>query len=215
MIMVEIISQYNLGLGDLGSLNMTTKLYGYFYDNEYIYLIMEYAPGGTLFQCLCKMAGQLSKQTIARIVHRLCQIVHHHIHGNNYIHRDIKPENLLLGANCEYLLSDFGIMAYHTSTDPRTTYAGTPFYMAPEIKQKGHEHDKRADIYSIGKVLYELCFGMNKEVLFNEDGTICWPQDAAISQNAKDLMTGMLKKKPEDRILLQDALEHPFFLEIL
>ena len=132
------------------------------------------------------------------------------MHHNHYIHRDIKLEILLLGANNEYLLADFGTTAHHTSTAPRTTCTGTPLYMAPEIMQEGHAHDKRADNYSIGKVLYELFVGINKVVGFKKDGTISWPKEAAaIPQAAKTLIAGMLKKK-EDRISLEDVLKNPF-----
>ena len=61
MIISEITIQHKLGSGGV---NMTPELYGYFYDNENIYLILEYAPGGTLFECLENM-GTLLETTIA------------------------------------------------------------------------------------------------------------------------------------------------------
>ena len=94
MIISKIIVQYNLASGGV---NMTPKLYGYFYNNENIYLILKCAPGGTLFECLENM-GKLLEKTIARIACHLCRTVDGLMHHNHNIHQDIKPENLLLGA---------------------------------------------------------------------------------------------------------------------
>lgn len=79
MIISKIIVQYNLASGGV---NMTPKLYGHFYNNENIYLILEYAPGETLFECLKNM-GKLLEKTIARIVCHLCRTVHGLMHHNH------------------------------------------------------------------------------------------------------------------------------------
>lgn len=77
-------------------------------------------------------------------------------HGKNILHRDIKPENIFINANGNYKLGDFGISRIIGAApmSKASTNVGTPEYAAPEQFQKGY--DKRADIYSLGLVLYEL-----------------------------------------------------------
>lgn len=80
-------------------------------------------------------------------------------HGNNVIHRDIKPANILVSREGYYKLVDFGI-ARHIEKGVASTTAGTYPYMAPEV-QKREDYDGRADIYSLGIVIYQL-FNANR-----------------------------------------------------
>ena len=86
-IMTEIIIQHALSIGDAGKKNSTTKLYGYFFDNQHIYLIMEYAPGGTLYEYY-DVKGQPSEQTFAKKMYELCKTVKYIIHSNLPFWRD-------------------------------------------------------------------------------------------------------------------------------
>lgn len=74
------------------------------------------------------------------------------------IHRDIKPENILLDNDGRVKLGDFGWSNFFNEESQRTTYCGTPEYLAPEmIKQQGHA--KPLDIWNLGILLFELLVG--------------------------------------------------------
>jgi serine/threonine protein kinase len=124
------------------------------------YLVMPFIPSGTL-------KGKLGKpvpwQDAFTLILPIAQALEY-THKKGIIHRDIKPSNILINASGEPMLSDFGIAKIlegdEGSTLSTTTGVGigTPEYMSPE-QGLGHEVDARADIYSLGIVLYELITG--------------------------------------------------------
>lgn len=121
------------------------------------YLVMDYAPKGTLRQ----LHPKGSRLTLPTIVHYVKQIAEalHYAHGEKFIHRDIKPENMLLGANNEILLSDFGIATMAQSSRYQMTQdvVGTVSYMAPEQIQG--KPRPTSDEYALGIVIYEWLTG--------------------------------------------------------
>ncbi len=123
------------------------------------YLVMPYLPGGTLAQRLGQpIPWQTAIQLLLPIAHALAYA---HQHGT--IHRDVKPSNILITESGEPMLTDFGI-AKIMESEPTTTLTGagvgigTPEYMAPE-QGLGKPIDGRADMYSLGVVLYEMVTG--------------------------------------------------------
>ncbi|MBV9231171.1 MAG: PQQ-binding-like beta-propeller repeat protein [Chloroflexi bacterium] len=125
--------------------------------NKIPYLVMNYAPNGTLRQRHCEG----SRLPLSMIVNYLKQIAPalHYAHTHKVIHRDIKPENMLIGLNDEILLSDFGIAVVFESTSFQSTLnqAGTLAYMAPEQYQGKPRPD--SDQYALGVVVYEWMCG--------------------------------------------------------
>nr|MBA2682160.1 protein kinase [Ktedonobacteraceae bacterium] len=121
------------------------------------YLVMDYAPDGTLRQRHPK-GSIIALQLIVGYVKQIAEALQH-AHELRLIHRDIKPENMLLGRNNEVLLSDFGIALAAQSSQYQNTQnvAGTISYMAPEQIQA---HPRPAsDQYSLGVVVYEWLSG--------------------------------------------------------
>lgn len=86
-------------------------------------------------------------------------------HNNNpgIIHRDIKPENILLDANNQVKLADFGWSNFlpKNNKDVRETFCGTLDYLAPEMLEIEHKHDHTVDIWSVGVLCYELLTGLS------------------------------------------------------
>ncbi len=123
------------------------------------YLVLEFLPGGTLKQ---KLGQHIPWREAVRLILPVAHALEY-AHDNGVIHRDIKPSNILLTHKGSPLLSDFGIAKLLENEDTQTLTAsgvgiGTPEYMAPE-QGVGQESDGRADIYSLGIVLYELITG--------------------------------------------------------
>ncbi|MFO0807642.1 MAG: protein kinase [Gemmataceae bacterium] len=124
------------------------------------YLVMEYIPGDTLQQRLNR-TGPLDVAEILRIGRQVAEGLAA-AHAEGLIHRDIKPANVLIegGPAQRVKLTDFGLAraADDASISQSGVLAGTPMYMAPE-QAKGEALDHRADLFSLGSVLYVMCSG--------------------------------------------------------
>lgn len=123
------------------------------------YLVMKYIPGGTLRE---RMGEPIHWRDAARLLIPIARALSY-AHQQGIVHRDVKPGNILLTETGEPMLSDFGIaiMLLEKDKEPaqdREAILGTPEYMAPE-QALGKEVDHRADIYSLGLILYELITG--------------------------------------------------------
>jgi tRNA A-37 threonylcarbamoyl transferase component Bud32 len=123
------------------------------------YFVMEFVDGGNLRQL---MSGRpVEPARAGHIVAQVCEALDY-AHGEGVVHRDIKPENILVDRKGGVKIADFGLarLVIRTPADFSLTGSrqimGTPYYMAPEQIDRPQEVDHRADIYSLGVVLYEL-----------------------------------------------------------
>ena len=126
----------------------------------FYFLLMEFVDGVNLRQAM--KAGRFTPEQALTIVPKICEALQY-AHEHGVVHRDIKPENLLLDRAGRVKIADFGIAKMIHANGPEVGFAesqpaGTPQYMAPEQKQH-RIADHRADIYSLGLVLYELLTG--------------------------------------------------------
>lgn len=193
------------------------RMYGYFYDNKNIYLILEYSPGGELYKKLTAK-GRFSERTSARFISDLSHAMKY-CHSKHVIHRDIKPENLLLGAKNDVKIADFG-WSVHAPTSRRNTLCGTLDYLPPEMVE-GREHDEQVDTWALGVLLYEFLVGVPPFETESHSATyrriqrvdIRWPTN--MSDDAKDLIGKLLKKDPRQRLPLECIPKHPFVLRNL
>jgi eukaryotic-like serine/threonine-protein kinase len=130
------------------------------YSNTY-FMAMEYVRGRTLADIL-KTNGHINSIQAAEIASEIAAALGH-AHRNGVVHRDIKPANVLIGANGQVKVADFGIArAMNAPTESNLTQVGnvmgTATYFSPEQAQ-GAQPDPRSDLYSVGVVLYEMVAG--------------------------------------------------------
>jgi eukaryotic-like serine/threonine-protein kinase len=123
------------------------------------YIVMEFVPGKTLKEFIAKQ-GRLKPPEVVRIGRQICDALFY-AHSHQLIHRDIKPQNILLTTEGVVKVADFGIAkAPETSTVTisGSNVLGSVHYISPE-QARGGMTDEKADIYSIGIVLYEMVTG--------------------------------------------------------
>ncbi|RNF05471.1 putative serine/threonine protein kinase, partial [Trypanosoma rangeli] len=124
-------------------------------ENHY-YLVLEYVPGGELFDKIVK-AKRFDESTARHYFHQLIAGVHY-CHSRGFAHRDLKPENMLLDANGTLKISDFGL-SNRQQDFLLETVCGTPNYVAPEVLMERGYNGMSADIWSCGVVLYVMLAG--------------------------------------------------------
>lgn len=136
-------------------------VYDHFKEGEAYYIVLEYVDGMALDSFIQKeryINNDLALYIILEISKAL-----KYAHDKNVVHRDIKPGNILISKTGEIKLVDFGIAVSEEESDQNLTKVGmtlgTPSYMAPEQFENTKNVDKRADIYSVGVMLYEMVTG--------------------------------------------------------
>ena len=148
-------------LGKLKHPNIVT-LYEHGESGGYFYLMMEFVDGVNLRQAMS--AGRFSPEQALAIVPSICDALQS-AHAQGVWHRDIKPENILLDKDGRVKIADFGIARIIGDPEKNFTLTrtggqlGSVAYMAPEQHEKPHSVDHRADIYSLGVVIYEMLTG--------------------------------------------------------
>jgi len=189
------------------------RLFGYFYDAKRVYLILEYAIGGEIFDHL-RDEERFTEKKSARYIKDLSSALAY-LHSKNIIHRDIKPENLLLDGEGRIRLSDFGWSVHTPGRQKRYTICGTVEYLAPEmIEKKPHKHS--VDTWSLGVLCYEFLVGRSpfesndQKTIFKKIKKGLFKCPDFLSSLARSFITALLQKRPEDRLLLTDVPTHPF-----
>ncbi|XP_050777835.1 serine/threonine-protein kinase SIK3 isoform X4 [Gopherus flavomarginatus] len=133
------------------------RLYQVMETERMIYLVTEYASGGEIFDHLVAH-GRMAEKEARRKFKQIVAAVHF-CHCCNIVHRDLKAENLLLDANLNIKIADFGFSNIFTPGQLLKTWCGSPPYAAPELFE-GKEYDgPKVDIWSLGVVLYVLVCG--------------------------------------------------------
>ncbi|XP_074521263.1 MAP/microtubule affinity-regulating kinase 4-like isoform X2 [Halichoeres trimaculatus] len=122
-----------------------------------LYLIMEYASGGEVFDYL--VAHGRMKEKEARAKFRQIVSAVHYCHQKNIVHRDLKAENLLLDADSNIKIADFGFSNEFSAGSKLDTFCGSPPYAAPELFQGKKYDGPEVDIWSLGVILYTLVSG--------------------------------------------------------
>ena len=216
----KLIDQINREIEIMYKLNHphVIKLINHFEDDEKFYLIMPYASKGQLYSLLRRQV-RFDQRTAAQYMREVIEAVRYiHSFSPKIIHRDIKPENLLLDNNYRVLLSDFGWSNFLDDNEYRKTFCGTPEYLSPEMAKK-EGHNEMVDIWALGVLMFEFLAGYApfsgscpKELYTNiKKLKINWPVD--FPPLAKNLISKILKLNPNERLSLEEILDHPWFTQ--
>jgi len=142
--------------GRLSHPNIVT-IYDVGSEGDLQYIAMEYLEGQTLEEMI-KRKVKFNYRIIAQIIVQICAAMDY-AHKQGIVHRDIKPANIMIRSDYRVKVMDFGIARVESSSMTKTGIAmGTPNYISPE-QLKGQHVDNKADIFSLGVVMYEMLLG--------------------------------------------------------
>jgi molecular chaperone DnaK len=174
------------------------------YENEdKKFISMEYIEGSDLKRLLVSKA-QFTERQIIYYLEQICDalLYAHHL---SIVHRDIKPANIMITAENQVKITDFGIAKVLTSDDSTktgTSIIGTPLYMAPEQIIGGHI-DNRSDIYSLGIMLYEMASGAppfyQGNIEYHHVHTSPPPLPDSVSERFREAIMKCIQKEPANR----------------
>ncbi|XP_042561490.1 MAP kinase-activated protein kinase 3 [Clupea harengus] len=189
-------------------------------------IIMECMEGGELFSRIQARGDQAFTEKEGSEIMRDIGTAIEFLHNVNIAHRDIKPENLLYTSketNCVLKLTDFGFAKETTLHNPLQTPCYTPYYVAPEVLGP-EKYDKSCDMWSLGVIMYILLCGfppfysntgqaispgMKRRIRMGQY-EFPKPEWAEVSQEAKDLITQLLKTNPNERMTIVQFMNHPW-----
>lgn len=142
----------------IGSHEHILRLYQVMQSERHVMLVTEFCAGGEIFDQLVAN-GRMTENVARKYFDQIINAVEF-LHDNGIVHRDLKAENLLLSADLKCVkLADFGFSNYYSHTDLLSTWCGSPPYAAPELFEGKHYSGPKADIWSLGVVLYVLVCG--------------------------------------------------------
>ncbi|TGJ85946.1 hypothetical protein E0Z10_g2838 [Xylaria hypoxylon] len=200
-----------------------------FNEKNAVYLVLELAPEGELFNHIV-LKQKLSEDETRKLFVQLFQGIKY-LHDRNIVHRDIKPENILLvDKDVHVKLADFGLAKIIGEESFTTTLCGTPSYVAPEILAEGRhrKYTKAVDVWSLGVVLYIcLCgFPPFSDELYSRDfpytlsqqiktGKFDYPSPYwdSVGDPALDLIDHMMVVEPGRRFTIDQCLQHPWLTQ--
>ncbi|RZF38553.1 hypothetical protein LSTR_LSTR006148 [Laodelphax striatellus] len=201
------------------------QLHFAFQDQKYLYMVMDYMPGGDLVNLMSNydVPEKWARFYCAEVVLALDAI-----HSMGFVHRDVKPDNMLLGKDGHLKLADFGTCMRMDSDGlvRSDTAVGTPDYISPEVLQsQGGEgvYGRECDWWSVGVFLYEMLVGDTPfyadslvgtySKIMDHRNSLQFPSDIEISHNAKSLICGFLTDRTVrlGRNGVEEIKKHLFF----
>jgi 5'-AMP-activated protein kinase catalytic alpha subunit len=191
------------------------QLYEIIETPKQLYLIMEYANGGELFDYIVSRT-RLSEREACKFYQQIVAGVEY-IHRLNVVHRDLKPENLLLDHNCQIKIVDFGLSNTYRSDELLKTACGSPCYAAPEMIAGKSYNGLLVDIWSSGVILFAMICGYlpfedpNTSDLYKKILSGDYECPKFLSAEARDMLACILNTDPAQRYNIEKIRGHPWF----
>ncbi|KAM9710708.1 serine/threonine-protein kinase SIK1 [Menidia menidia] len=192
------------------------KLYQVMETKDMLYIVTEYAKNGEMFDHLTSN-GRMSEDEARKKFWQILTAVDY-CHRHHIVHRDLKTENLLLDANMNIKLADFGFGNFYNAGEPLSTWCGSPPYAAPEVFEGKEYEGPQLDIWSLGVVLYVLVCG---SLPFDGPSLPALRQRVTegrfripffMSQDCENLIRKMLVVDPAKRITVAQIKQHRWML---
>jgi serine/threonine protein kinase len=215
---MEDIERVRREIKFLKSLNCPNviRLFEIMEDHKTIYLVMEYAGGGELFNHIVKKR-RLNEYEASFFFYQLIEGLES-IHAKNIVHRDLKPENLLFNENKQLKIIDFGLSnSFSEGSSLLATPCGSPCYAAPEMVLGNKYSGIKTDIWSTGIILFAMTAGylpfedQNNEKLFKKIVKCELEFPNYVSKNSVEMIKLILDTNPATRLNLKDIKMHSFY----
>ncbi|RKO88960.1 kinase-like domain-containing protein [Blyttiomyces helicus] len=185
-------------------------------------LVLEYVPGGELFDLISSPTA-LAEDAARRIFGELVDAVGY-LHEKRICHRDLKMENILLTATRSIKLTDFGLARRFDPSIPLVARCGSEEYAAPEVIQAQPYDGRKTDIWALGIILFALltkhlpfCIlpGQRPKTMFHKIARADYRFPASaegVSEDAKDLVRIILQANPARRATIEEICAHPWLM---
>ncbi|PPQ99748.1 hypothetical protein CVT24_009731 [Panaeolus cyanescens] len=186
-----------------------TQYYGCYLDGPRVWIVMEFATGGSVLALMKASKDGCIEEKYTAIIIREVLVALSYLHKVPVIHRDMKAANVLVTDAGRVMICDFGVSALlATHTSKRNTLTGTPYWMAPEVVQSVPAYDTKADIWSLGIMIYEMIKGtpphsnLDKFAVMDLIPKIKPPKltEAEGGKDMRDFMSYCLKESPAERL---------------
>ncbi|KAL4203000.1 hypothetical protein AMTRI_Chr02g266330 [Amborella trichopoda] len=220
ILQLDISEQFKREIGTLKLMKHpnVVRLYEVLASRTKIYMVLEYVTGGELFTKI-ESNGRLKESEGRKLFQQLIDAVSY-CHDKGVYHRDLKPENVLLDANGNIKISDFGLSALpqHFREDGLLhTTCGSPNYVAPEVLANRGYKGATADLWSCGVILFVLLVGYlpfddrNLAVLYHKifKGDVHIPK--WLSPGARNLIRQILNPNPKTRMTVAEIKDDDWF----
>ncbi|XP_014281994.1 aurora kinase [Halyomorpha halys] len=191
------------------------RMYTYFHDSTSLYLILEFARRGSLYNNMRQQKyKRFTEDLAAKYIYQTADALKY-CHDLYFFHGDVKPENILLDSRGNVKLSDFGLAwpSDSSALNSRGCLCGTRDYLAPELL-KGEPYNEKVDHWSLGVLCFELLVGRSLFASKRRETTvqrilevdIRFPK--IVTEEAQDFISKLVKYQPEHRMSLEDAMSH-------
>ncbi|CAL1601458.1 unnamed protein product [Knipowitschia caucasica] len=195
------------------------RLYQVIETSTQIFMVIEYCPGGELFDYIIAKDRLSEEET--RVFFRQIVSAIAYVHSQGYAHRDLKPENLLIDEDQNLKLIDFGLCARPKGGlgYELMTCCGSPAYAAPELIQGKAYIGSEADVWSMGVLLFALLCGYlpfdddNCVVLYRKISRGIYDNPHWLSPGSVLLLNQMMQVDPKRRLTVRQLLDHPWVVK--